>query len=75
LGVERQGPGCPEFFGIAEVDGFRTGDSHEPGARFGSNLCFAPSAGTVFQRSQGTHFKRPVEDPLDLRAIGLEGFG
>jgi len=29
---------------------------------------------TVLQRRQGTHFKRPVEDPLDLWAIRMEGF-
>lgn len=34
-GVERQGPGCPELFGVAQVDGLRAGDSHEPGARLG----------------------------------------
>jgi len=31
-GVERQGPGCPELFGVAQVEGLRTGDSPwEPG--------------------------------------------
>ena len=29
-GVERQDPGCPEFFGVAQVDRLRTGYSHEP---------------------------------------------
>jgi hypothetical protein len=37
-GVERQGPGCPEFFGVAQVDGLRAGDSHEPGTCFRRDL-------------------------------------
>jgi hypothetical protein len=28
----------------------------------------------VFQRCEGTHFKCPIEDPLNLGAIRLEGF-
>jgi hypothetical protein len=52
----------------------RTGDSHEPSSRLGRDLGFTTSARTVLQRRQGTHFKRPVEDPLDLWAIRMEGF-
>jgi hypothetical protein len=72
-GVERQGPGCPEFFGVAQVDGLRTSDSHEPGTRFCRDFGLAAPAGAVLQRSECTHFKCPVEDPLNLWTIRLEG--